>query len=96
MPSELKQPSSIEPAPGSPPSSPALDEREQVKAYVAALNESEPAVNEDSRVRLANLHAAMVKAMVKSDLAAATDSFKQLLEASGVEGQRLTALMKGR
>mmetsp|Transcript_102798 Transcript_102798/g.294657 ORF Transcript_102798/g.294657 Transcript_102798/m.294657 type:complete len:159 (-) Transcript_102798:995-1471(-) len=38
----------------------------------------------------------MVKAVVKSDLAAATRSFKQLLEISSMEGQRLTALMKAR
>mmetsp|Transcript_102794 Transcript_102794/g.294624 ORF Transcript_102794/g.294624 Transcript_102794/m.294624 type:complete len:336 (-) Transcript_102794:995-2002(-) len=95
-PNELKQPTSSEPAPGSPPSSPTVDEREQVKAYAAALDESETIVNEGTRVKLANLHTAMVKAVVKSDLAAATRSFKQLLEISSMEGQRLTALMKAR
>ena len=95
-PTDRKQPEQAEPAPGSPPSSPPADDEQQLEAYAAGLASVTPARDAATRAHMAEVHTAMIKAMVNSDLSVATSKFQQLRETASSELMRFEKLSKGR
>lgn len=91
---DRKQPEQAEPAPGSPPSSPMADDAQQLEVYAAGLAAVTPARNVATRAHVVELHTAMIKAMVSSDLSVATSKFQKLRETSSSELMRLADLSK--